>query len=352
MVFAVGLVFILLIIALIVYFWYIILPAIVVIVVIYILRNRKPRIKKTSSGWETLPKEEPSEDSRQTNHRQTYKSKYTRSVEKLEKLQNAMLKKFNLAEFEAKLVFGEKWKNILAKKNTQDEKLVNSILKIQTKVMFDLDYREKVIRIADKLIQMIDSVISDNPEKYEKYTNDMGQYEKIYKHQWKFFKKHKKTAFEEVENELGFDGEVFNHYNVIFNTELSSTGFADPSDNDNIINHAKNNQPVAHTSDNWYEESGHLFSANNSSSAATKRSLWADSAYMPSEDMSNVQLQQGGMGAFYFQHDCDAEDGSPRTVANAMRFANVYPSDHTGALMVDGWVGMPPGNTWNESHGT
>jgi len=49
---------------------------------------------------------------------------------------------------------------------------------------------------------MIDSVISDNPEIYEKYTNDMGQYEKIYKHQWKFFKKHKKTAFEEAENEL------------------------------------------------------------------------------------------------------------------------------------------------------
>jgi len=217
-VFAVGLVFILLIIALIVYFWYIILPAIVVIVVIYILRNRKPRIKKTSSCWETLPKEEPSEDSRQTNHRQTYKSKYTRSVEKLEKLQNAMLKKFNLAEFEAKLVFGEKWKNILAKKNTQDEKLVNSILKIQTKVMFDLDYREKVIRIADKLIQMIDSVISDNPEIYEKYTNDMGQYEKIYKHQWKFFKKHKKTAFEEVENELD-ESEAYE----ILNLDITAT---------------------------------------------------------------------------------------------------------------------------------
>ena len=218
-VFAVGLVFILLIIALIVYFWYIILPAIVVIVVIYILRNRKPRIKKTSSCWETLPKDEPSEDDSDSYEKEQSKKIQNRNWrEKYERQQRSMLNKFNLAEFEAKLVFGEKWKNILAKKNTHDEKLVNSILKIQTKIMFDLDYREKVIRIADKLIQMIDSVISDNPEIYEKYTNDMGQYEKIYKHQWKFFKKHKKTAFEEAENELD-ESEAYE----ILNLDITAT---------------------------------------------------------------------------------------------------------------------------------
>ena len=217
-VFAVGLVFILLIIALIVYFWYIILPAIIVIVVIYILRNRKPRIKKTSNCWETLPKEEPSEDDSDS-YEKEQRRKYNRNWrEKYERQQRSMLNKFNLAEFEAKLVFGEKWENILAKKNTQDEKLVNSILKIQTKIMFDLDYREKVIRIADRLILMIDMICIENPEIYEKYTNSMGHYEKIYKHQWKFFKKHKKTAFEEAENELD-ESEAYE----ILNLDITAT---------------------------------------------------------------------------------------------------------------------------------
>ena len=49
---------------------------------------------------------------------------------------------------------------------------------------------------------MIDSVISDNPETAKKYYGDLGPYEEIYIHQWKFFKEHKKTTFEEAENEL------------------------------------------------------------------------------------------------------------------------------------------------------
>ena len=84
--------------------------------------------------------------------------------------------------------------------------------------MFDLDYREKVIRIADRLIQMIDMICIENPEIYEKYTNDMGQYEKIYKHQWKFFKEHKKTAFEEAENELD-ESEAYE----ILNLDITAT---------------------------------------------------------------------------------------------------------------------------------
>ena len=196
-VFAVGLVFILLIIALIVYFWYIILPAIVVIVVIYILRNRKPRIKKTSSCWETLPKDEPSEDDSDSYEKEQRKKIQNRNWrEKYERQQRSMLNKFNLAEFEAKLVFGEKWKNILAKKNTHDEKLVNSILKIQTKIMFDLDYRKEVIHLVDKLISTIDFVINAFPEAAKKYAKNLGPYEEIYIHQWKVFKKHKKTSFE------------------------------------------------------------------------------------------------------------------------------------------------------------
>ena len=129
----------------------------------------------------------------------------------------SMLEEIGLTEVDAKLVFGKDWKRKLAK-SRYDDQFASEILKIQTKIMFDLDYREKVIRIADKLIQMIDSVISDNPEIYEKYTNDMGQYEKIYKHQWKFFKKHKKTAFEEAENELD-ESEAYE----ILNLDITAT---------------------------------------------------------------------------------------------------------------------------------
>ena len=93
--------------------------------------------------------------------------------------------------------------------------------------MFDLDYRKEVLTdvqpapsnvLVTKLIQMIDSVISDNPEIANKYTNDMGQYEKIYKHQWKFFKEHKKTAFEEAENELD-ESEAYE----ILNLDITAT---------------------------------------------------------------------------------------------------------------------------------
>ena len=193
---AAGLVLVLLVIALLVYFWYITIPAIILIVVIYILRNRKPRIKKTGSCWETLPKQEPSEDSSDS-YKQGKGRKYTRIVEKVERLQNAMLKRFNLSVYEAELVFGERWKNILAKKNTQDEELALTVLDIQTKIMFVPDYREKVIHIIDKLIPIIDSVIKDNPKTVKKYLKkQLGTYEEIYIQNWEFFKVYKKTIIE------------------------------------------------------------------------------------------------------------------------------------------------------------
>ena len=85
--------------------------------------------------------------------------------------------------------------------------------------MFDLDYRKEVIHIVDKLIQMIDSVISDNPEIAKKYTSGMDPYSKrIYKRQWKFFKEHKKTTFEEAENELD-ESEAYE----ILNLDITAT---------------------------------------------------------------------------------------------------------------------------------
>ena len=85
--------------------------------------------------------------------------------------------------------------------------------------MFDLDYRKEVIHIVDKLIQMIDSVISDNPEIAKKYTSGMDPYTKrIYKHQWEFFKHHKNTTFEEAENELD-ESEAYE----ILNLDITAT---------------------------------------------------------------------------------------------------------------------------------
>jgi len=193
---AVGLVLILLVIALLVYFWYITIPAIILIVVIYILRNRKPRIKKTSSCWEAVPKQETSYDN-SNSYKQGQERKYTRHVEKLERLQNAMLERFNLSEYEAELVFGERWKNILAIKNIHDEELAITVLDIQTKIMFVPDYRKKVIHIIDKLIPIIDSVIKDNPKTVKKYLKkQLGTYEEIYIQNWEFFKVYKKTIIE------------------------------------------------------------------------------------------------------------------------------------------------------------
>ena len=198
---AAGLILVLLVIALLVYFWYITIPAIILIVVIYILRNRKPRIKKTGSCWETLPKQEPREDKSNSYRKERRKSSRNKNNgtwrEGYERLQNAMLERFNLSEYEAKLVFGERWDNILCKKNIRDEELTLTVLDIQTKIMFVPDYRKKVIHIIDKLIPIIDSVIKDNPKTVKKYLKkQLGTDEEIYIQNWEFFKVYKKTIIE------------------------------------------------------------------------------------------------------------------------------------------------------------
>ena len=209
---AAGLVLVLLVIALLVYFWYITIPAIILIVVIYILRNHKPRIKKTSSCWETLPKQETSYDN-SNSYKQGKGRKYTRIVEKVEILQNAMLERFNLSESEAELVFGERWKNILAIKNTQDEELALTVLDIQTKIMFVPDYRKKVIHIIDKLIPIIDSVIKDNSKTVKKYLKkQLGTDEEVYIQNWEFFKVYKKTI---IEVNPGNELDKIESYNIL-----------------------------------------------------------------------------------------------------------------------------------------
>ena len=191
-------------------YWYITIPALVLIIVY----KKRKSIWKSRGQNRTFLNEQvkreyyngTSQDSYQTLPSPTYISQSDRLIEPI-------LERLGLSEGEAKIVFGSRWRQKLVQK-----KLALHILKIQTKIMFDLDYRKEVLHITNKLIQMIDSVISDNPEIAKKYTSDMGPYGKIYKHQWKFFKEHKKTTFEEAENELD-ESEAYE----ILNLDITAT---------------------------------------------------------------------------------------------------------------------------------
>ena len=196
-------------------YWYITIPALVLIIVY----KKRKSIWKSRGQNRTFLNEQvkreyyngTSQDSYQTLPSPTYVSQSDRLIE-------PTLERLGLSEGEAKIVFGSRWRQKLETVGKRDDKLALRILKIQTKIMFDLDYRKEVIHIVDKLIQMIDSVISDNPETAKKYTSDMGPYEELYIHQWKFFKEHKKTTFEEAENELD-ESEAYE----ILNLDITAT---------------------------------------------------------------------------------------------------------------------------------
>ena len=206
-------------------YWYITIPALVLIIVY----KKRKSIWKSRGQNRTFLNEQvkreyyngTSQDSYQTYPSQTYPSQTYPSQtypSQSDRLIESTLERLGLSEGEAKIVFGSRWRQKLETVGKRDDKLALRILKIQTKIMFDLDYRKEVIHIADKLIQMIDSVISDNPETAKKYTSDMGPYEELYIHQWKFFKEHKKTTFEEAENELA-ESEAYE----ILNLDITAT---------------------------------------------------------------------------------------------------------------------------------
>ena len=206
-------------------YWYITIPALVLIIVY----KKRKSIWKSRGQNRTFLNEQvrreyynnTSHDSYQTYPSQTYPSQTYPSQtypSQSDRLIESTLERLGLSEGEAKIVFGSRWRQKLETVGKRDDKLALRILKIQTKIMFDLDYRKEVIHIVDKLIQMIDSVISDNPETAKKYTSDMGPYEELYIHQWKFFKEHKKTTFEEAENELD-ESEAYE----ILNLDITAT---------------------------------------------------------------------------------------------------------------------------------
>jgi len=218
-------------------YWYITIPALVLIIVY----KKRKSIWKSRGQNRTFLNEQvkreyynsPSQDSYQTSRQKhqtahvTERLRHQRMcptyVSQSDRLIEPTLERLGLSEGEAKIVFGSRWRQKLVQK-----KLALHILKIQTKIMFDLDYRKEVLTdvlavsnevLVNKLIQMIDSVISDNPEIAKKYTSGMDPYSKrIYKRQWKFFKEHKKTAFEEAENELD-ESEAYE----ILNLDITAT---------------------------------------------------------------------------------------------------------------------------------
>ena len=215
-------------------FWYITIPALVLIIV-YKKRKSiwKSRGQSRRSQSFTEYYNSPSQDSYQTYPSQTLPSQTY--ISQSDRLIECTLERLGLSEGEAKIVFGSRWRQKLEIKTApaesvkkREDKLVLHILKIQTKIMFDLDYRKEVLTdvlavsnevLVNKLIQMIDSVISDNPEIAKKYTSGMDPYSKrIYKRQWKFFKEHKKTTFEEAENELD-ESEAYE----ILNLDITAT---------------------------------------------------------------------------------------------------------------------------------
>ena len=195
-------------------FWYITIPAIALII-IYKKRKSiwKPNNNKRSSykgtppyqgkyysrGEEELltgrkPQEKPWQGQSSSNGSNYYQSERGKLLK--------MLESIGLSEENAKLVFGSHWKRKLTKSG-YDDQFASEMLKIQTKIMFDLDYRKEIIHLVDKLISTIDFVINAFPETAKKYAKNLGPYEEIYIHQWEVFKKYKKTSFEiNSENEL------------------------------------------------------------------------------------------------------------------------------------------------------
>ena len=161
-------------------FWYITIPALVLIIVY----KKRKSIWKSRGQNRTFLNEQvkreyyngTSQDSYQTYPSQTLPSQTY--ISQSDRLIESTLERLGLSEGEAKIVFGSRWRQKLEIKTApaesvkkREDKLVLHILKIQTKIMFDLDYRKEVLtnvacqpqHLVNKLIRKIDSVISDNP---------------------------------------------------------------------------------------------------------------------------------------------------------------------------------------------
>ena len=114
------------------------------------------------------------------------------------------LKRFDLSEEEAELLFGKKWRNKLGSWNFDlFYKIVQMKLDLTKQ---SKSFRKKVSHIIDKVIRIIDSVWIEYPQEvtqFKKICNDQtpGGSDWI-EREWEFFKKYKKSRFEYSENIL------------------------------------------------------------------------------------------------------------------------------------------------------
>lgn len=181
----------------------------------------------------------------------------------------------------------------------------------------------------------------------------------------------------QVENQLGFDGSVFAHWNVQQNfinydklnaTNAFGTGpytlnstdtwhayyYSNPgiltnvpsiniatselktfltARYENVINHANNDYHITPMNRKF-----NIHPSTNGDPIGERqndyRSLKANSAMAINK---NDSLQIGGYGSIYF---VNAYAVNNHTDTKPWVFANVYPSDHTGPLMIDMWWGV------------
>ena len=94
----------------------------------------------------------------------------TGSYSKTELLKS-FLKRFDLSEDEAELIFGKYWRDKLGEEHW---KLFYTILKIQTDLMYEKKYSNKVFHIIDKVIQIIDSVYNEDPKLAKSWESNPG----------------------------------------------------------------------------------------------------------------------------------------------------------------------------------
>ena len=181
----------------------------------------------------------------------------------------------------------------------------------------------------------------------------------------------------QVENQLGFDGDVFAHWNVQQNfinydklnaTNAFGTGpytlnstdtwwayyYSNPgiltnvpsinipvaelktfltARYENVINHANNDYHITPMNLNYNIHP--LYNGNPLSERDNDyRSLKANSAMAINK---NDSLQLGGYGSIYFVNSYAVNTS---TDTKPWIFSNVYPTDHTGPLMIDMWFGV------------
>jgi len=138
-----------------------------------------------------------------------------------DKLVRARLERFHLSEDEAELIFGKYWRDKLGEEHW---KLFYTILKIQTDLMYEKKYSNKVFHIIDKVIQIIDSVYNEDPKLAKSWESNpgsrctgtfsysfAGSSSYSWNEEWEFFKKHKKTK---LEFEL-FGADISEFYEVL-----------------------------------------------------------------------------------------------------------------------------------------